>query len=133
MEAVVLDDHHRSWLADVFPRGVGDALGFDFPFASGADTTIQLMGQSWPVITRPVWLELPPFEDLGWEALVDFVLDEGLPFGLLGYEGFLNRWVVSFNGHGAYFVVEPIDWFETRLPPDPFEELQRQFPDEFQP
>jgi hypothetical protein len=37
---------------------------------------------------------------------------------------------VSFNGYHSYFVVEPVESFEERIPPDPFEELQRMFPDD---
>lgn len=117
----------------VFPRGVGEALGFQFPSAQQADTTIVLMGHEWPAITHVVGLDLPPFEGLHWEAEVDFVLEEGLPFGLLGCEGFLDRWAVSFNAYYGYFVVEPSDDFDARIPPDPFEELQQRYPDQFQP
>lgn len=90
------------------------------------------MGRRWPALTVLVLLELPPFTDLAWEAEVDFVLEEGLPFGLLGFEGFLNRWAVSFNGYHSYFVVEPVDSFEERIPPDPFQEFQRRWPDSYQ-
>lgn len=58
---------------------------------------------------------------LGREAEVDFVLDEGLPFGLLGYEGFLNKWAVSFNAANGYFVADPTESFAGRIPPDTFE------------
>jgi len=34
------------------------------------------------------------------------VIEEGLPFGLPGYEGFLSRWAVSFNAYMGYVVVE---------------------------
>lgn len=65
----------------VFPRGVGDVLGIDFPDVGTVQ--IDLMGRRWPATTASVSLLLRPFDDLGWEAEVDFVLDEGLPFGLL--------------------------------------------------
>lgn len=86
------------------------------------------MGHQWPAITATVNLLLRPFADLGWEAEVDIVVDEGLPFALLGYEGFLNRWAVSFNGCMGYFVVEPADDFDSRQPEDIFSELQQRFP-----
>jgi hypothetical protein len=54
---------------------------------------------------------LEPFFDDEWDADVFFAVDEGLPFAMLGYEGFLNRWAVSFNGPYGYFVVEPADEF----------------------
>jgi hypothetical protein len=70
---------------------------------------------------------------MAWAAEVDFVLDEGLRFGLLGYEGFLNRWAVSFDGYHAFFVVEPVETFADRIPIDPFEEFQRRWPDSYRP
>jgi hypothetical protein len=84
----------------VFPRGVGDLLAVEFPkFPSDAPKTLTLMGRAWPAVTETVNMLLRPFEDLGWQAEVDFVLEDDLPFALLGYEGFLNRWAVSFNGY----------------------------------
>lgn len=116
----------------VIPRGVGDALGITFPRSTDPDLRHHyLMGRRWPALTVLV-TPLPPFNDLAWEAEVDFVLEDGLPFGLLGFEGFLNRWAVSFNGYHSYFVVEPVESFEQRIPPDPFEEFQRRRPDSYQ-
>jgi hypothetical protein len=113
----------------VFPRGIGDLLGLEFPtFPSDAPTRTKLMGQSWPAITETVHLLLRPFDDMGWEAEVDFVLEEGLPFALLGYEGFLNRWAVSFNGGYGYVVVEPADALDARLPDELFTELEQGWP-----
>lgn len=118
----------------VFPRGIGDYIGVAFPEGPGASTVnIDLMGRRWAAVTVNVDLMLRPFDDLGWSAPVDFVLDEGLPFGLLGYEGFLNRWAVSFNAYKGYIVVEPIESFDERLPVDPFEEAQRRWPDSYRP
>lgn len=91
------------------------------------------MGHEWPAITATVNLLLPPFADQGWEAEVDVVVDEGLPFALLGYEGFLNRWAVSFNGYLGYFVVEPAEDFDGRQPHEMFRELRGRFPDLFSP
>lgn len=90
------------------------------------------MGREWPAVTAPVWFVLQPFDDLGWEAEVDVVLDESLPFGLLGYEGFLNGWEVTFNAARGYFAIEPAESFAERIPPDTFDEFERQL-DEFQP
>jgi hypothetical protein len=99
----------------VFPRGVGDLLGLSFPsLRSSAPHKITLMGDDWPAITATATLRLQPFADVTWEADIDFVMDEGLPFALLGYEGFLNRWAVSFNGYLGYFLVEPAEEFDER-------------------
>jgi hypothetical protein len=64
-----------------------------------------------------VTLTLPPFDDLSWETEVAFLLDDWkMPFGLLGQQGFLDKWVVSFNGYDQFFVVEPRDAFVERTP-----------------
>jgi hypothetical protein len=113
----------------VFPRGVGDLLAIEFPqYRGDAPKKIRLLGEDWAAVTAPVELILPPFDDLGWAAEVDFVMDEGLSFALLGYEGFLNRWAVSFNGYTGYFVVEPVDDFDKRQPPRVLAELRERFP-----
>lgn len=112
----------------VFPRGVADALAIDVP--DEGEVRIELLGRSWPAVTVPVTLRLKPFDD-PWDAGVDFVLDEGLPFGLLGYEGFLNRWAVSFNAYEGYFVVEPVEDFHQRLPADPLRALLERGPDPY--
>ena len=72
------------------------------------------MGRDWPAVRESVDLALEPFADDPWEAQVSFVRDEGLPFAVLGYEGFLNRWAVSVNGALGYFIVEPADDFHSR-------------------
>lgn len=108
----------------VFPRGIGDLLGITFPLRSwDADTKITIMGHDWPAMTETVSLELPPFRDLGWEAPIDFVVEEGLPFALLGYEGFLNRWAVSVDGYHGYFIVEPAEDFDAAQPDELFKDL----------
>ena len=110
----------------VFPRGVGDLVGIDFPpDGSEGDESVMMLAHRWPCVVRTISLVLPPFEDLEWEAPVRFAMEEGLPFALLGYEGFLNRWAVSFNAYRGYTVVETIESFVDRLPVDPWVEFQR--------
>lgn len=89
---------------------------------------ITLLGHDWPAVSTTVDLLLPPFDDLMWEAEVDFVLEDDLPFALLGYEGFLNRWAVSFNGYAGYVVVEPAEDFDSRQPAELFDELRARWP-----
>lgn len=116
----------------MFPRGIGDLLGVEFPsYATDAPKKIQLMGRAWPAVTETISLLLRPFDDLGWEAEVDFVLEDDLPFALLGYEGFLNRWAVSFNGYLGYLVIEPAEDFDVRQPPGVLEDLERRWPNLF--
>ena len=89
------------------------------------EEVIYLMGSEWQCIVRTVSLLLPPFNDISWEAPVRFVLQGNLPFGLLGYEGFLNRWAVSFNAYAGYTVVETMESFAERIPVDPWEAFQK--------
>ena len=113
----------------MFPRGIGDLVGIEFPdYGSSCPKKIKLMGRDWPAVTDSVELVLQPFTEDRWTAEVDFVHEEGLPFALLGYEGFLNRWAVSFNGYAGYFVVEPIDAFDARQPPEVFDILEDNWP-----
>lgn len=73
-------------------------------------------------------MDLPPFQGLSWEAEAAFlVADLQLSFaGVLGQEGFLDRWVASFNYYDGYFVIEERDSFVVRLGVDPFEVYQQQ-------
>ena len=110
----------------VFPRGVADKLGVDFPpEGSEGNESVIMLAHRWACVVRTVSLGLPPFDDLEWEAPVRFALEEGLPFALLGYEGFLNRWAVSFNAYKGYSVVETIESFDERIPIDPWVEFQK--------
>ncbi len=112
----------------LFPRAIGEALGIDFPGdGEPGDEYVTFLGHNWPCIVRPVELKLPPFQDLDWLADVRFVLEDELPFGILGYEGFLVRWAVSFNAYAGYTVVETNESFGSRLPVDPWEEFQKGF------
>ncbi|MDA8044714.1 MAG: hypothetical protein M0Z30_05680 [Actinomycetota bacterium] len=116
----------------MFPRGIGDLLAVEFPeLGFQCPKKIHLMGREWPATTETVSLTLDPFDDLDWDAEVDFVFEEGLPFALLGYEGFLNRWAVSFHGHGGYFIVEPADGFDERQPAEVIDGLRQRWPELF--
>lgn len=109
----------------VFPRGAGDLLGVEFHYTPHR---VRLMGGLWVAVRESVSMMLEPFEGDSWDADVLFVRDEGLPFALLGYEGFLNRWAVSFNGALGYFTVESADDFHRRQGPEVTEVLRREWP-----
>jgi hypothetical protein len=108
---------------------VGDLLAVEFPqLPSQAPKKITLLGHDWSAVTATVGLALPPFDDLTWDAEVDFVVEDDLPFALLGYEGFLNRWAVSFNGYLGYFVVAPAEDFDLQQPSELFDDLKARWP-----
>jgi len=73
-----------------------------------------------------VGLQLPPFDGHTWETECAFLYaDLELSFaGVLGQEGFLDRWVASFNMYDGYFVIEERDGFVQRLGVDPLEVIQ---------
>jgi hypothetical protein len=111
----------------VFDRGTADALGLDLTDKTRARTHY-LVGREWIAVPRVVNVTLPQVVGISWEAEVDFILaDWDMPFGLLGQEGFLDRWVVTFNRYSNYFVVQSVSDFEERLPVDPWEAFQREF------
>ncbi len=115
----------------VFPRGAGVALDLELPepHTPGADTkTLRFLNHAWEAVAHVVTLKLPPY-DLVWDAEVDFVLEEGLRFGLLGHEGFLDRWAVSFNAYHSYFVVEHVEALHQRMPVDVARIWQEEWPD----
>jgi Aspartyl protease len=112
----------------IFGRAVADALEVDVGPRCRPRRQIQILGGVHDAVVARVTLDLPPFEGLSWEAEAAFlVADLDLSFaGILGQEGFLDRWVVSFNYYDGYFVVEERDSFVGRLGVDPYEVYQRQ-------
>ncbi|HUC37435.1 MAG TPA: hypothetical protein VMR97_09960 [Acidimicrobiales bacterium] len=111
----------------IFPRGIGDLLAIDFD-GHGVATVFTLAGQRWRAVPETVDLCLAPFNDLGWSAKVEFVMDGDLSYAILGYEGFLDRWAVSMNGAAGYFLIEPADQLDRRTPPAVLQEFRRQWP-----
>lgn len=111
----------------IFDRSTADALGLDLSDRSRLRTHY-LVGGEWDAVPRLVELSLPQVEGVLWEAEVDFILaDWEMPFGLLGHEGFLDRWVVTFNRYRNYIVVQSVDDFEDNLPVDPWDAFQASF------
>jgi hypothetical protein len=115
----------------IFPRGVGDLLGVEFPtYRLDASKKISFLGRDWAAISETINLHLPPFDDdLGWEAEVDFVMEEQLSLALLGYEGFLNRWAVTFNAAFGYFVIQPAEDNDEAQSEVLMEDLRRRYPE----
>ncbi len=97
-----------------FDRGVADALGIRLG-RSGADVgSMRILGGHWPVQLEDVQIILVADPGACWQARVAFVKDPKLqmPFqGVLGTEGFLDKFVVTFNKYYDYFLVErPAEW-----------------------
>jgi hypothetical protein len=94
---------------------------------AGADVgSIRIFGGHWPVQFEDVDLTLSADPPCAWSARVAFVRDPAfqMPFqGVLGTEGFLDKFVVTFNKYYDYFLLEhQSDWLArvgSRLFDDP--------------
>jgi hypothetical protein len=111
----------------IFDRGAADALAVDFEKVPRKMERHKIGGDTREAQVERVQLTVDRLPDLTWETEVGFLVEDwGMPFaGVLGVEGFLNRWVVTFNACENYFVVEEPESFNSRLPPDFEEEYER--------
>jgi hypothetical protein len=103
----------------IFDRGTAEALGVDFEKVPRTIERHKIGGATREAQVERVKLTIKPFNDLTWETDVAFLIEEwDMPFAVLGTQGFLDRWVVTFNAGANYFVVEEPSSFADRLPPD---------------
>lgn len=100
----------------LFDRTAGIALGVDFDDPHARREQHQLGGATHLAQYADVTLAIPPFAGLTWTAEIGFIMTEWeMPFGgLLGQEGFLDHWAVSFDYPNS-FVIETKAAFEDRL------------------
>lgn len=92
----------------VFDRGVADAIGVKIGRAGAEVRSTGLMGKTLRLQFETVEVSLSRVPEEAWEAHVGFITDPTfqMPFqGLLGTEGFLDRWAVTFNKYYEYFEV----------------------------
>ena len=105
----------------LFSRSTGDALGIDFSSAIAEREQFSIAGSDRLAQLETVQLHIPyrDFAPFTWTAKAGFFLEDWeMPFfGLLGQEGFLDHWVVSFD-YPRSFVIEARESFLTRLPGD---------------
>jgi hypothetical protein len=102
----------------VFDRGAADAIGVRINSAGARSTTVRLMGFARSAQIETVDLTLPDIPGIIWTADVAFIKDPEvrMPFqGVLGTEGFLDRFAVTFNSYHNYFVIETADDFHQRV------------------
>jgi hypothetical protein len=96
----------------VFDRGAADALGVRLGHAGAETRPTGLMGKTPYLQFETVELSLPRDPERAWEARVGFITDQTfqMPFqGILGTQGFLERWAVTFNKYYDYFEVQSPD------------------------
>lgn len=103
----------------LFDRSTGDAVGVDFSRGAARRERFRVAGDDRIAQMEAVELVIPvgPFESFKWSVEVGFFLEDwGMPFaGLLGQDGFFDRWVVSFD-YPRSFVIEARESFLERLP-----------------
>jgi hypothetical protein len=99
-----------------FDRGAGDAIGIRFGHAGADYATIRILGGTWRIQFEHVDFTLPAEQGITWTARVAFAMDPTLqmPFqGVLGTDGFLDKFAVTFNEYYGYFIIErPADFHE---------------------
>jgi hypothetical protein len=118
----------------IFGRAAAEGLDIDMHLGRGKDREIHILGGRHNARVSMVTLELPPFTGMAWECEVCFLYDDlELSFmGVLGQQGFLDRWVASFNYYDSYFVIEERDSFNSRLGVDPADHFRHQFDSEWE-
>jgi hypothetical protein len=102
----------------VFDRGAADAVGVRFDYFGAATGMIQILGGHWTVQFEMVQLSLAVDPEYSWTARTAFVKSPELQMsfqGILGTEGFLDKFAVTFNKYYDYFVVERPDDFHDRV------------------
>jgi hypothetical protein len=98
----------------IFDRGVAEALLINIGYAGCKKGYVALLGGRRAVQFEYVDLSLPHYPHFSWAARVAFITDRAfqMPFqGILGAEGFLDKFVVTFNYYETFFLVEhPDEW-----------------------
>ena len=110
----------------VFDHLSAQALGIDTRDSAHKRDKVRIGGDRRGVVLVYVTLALPEFPGMSWTAEAGFFDTEWeAEYGILGDDGFLDHWVVSFNRYRNYFVVEPIEEWEQRMPVDLEEEFKK--------
>ena len=98
----------------LFDRGAADALCIRMGSAGAETGSIAVLGAVRRVQYEYVELSLPRYPAFSWTAHVAFTTDPQFQMafqGILGVEGFLDKFVVTFNAYENFFVVErPDEW-----------------------
>lgn len=96
----------------VFDYGTAEALLIRLGHAGAETATIALLGRRLRVQFEYVDLSLVDDPSVESTARVAFIIDPTFQMqfqGLLGTEGFLDRWAVTFNKYYDYFVLQHPD------------------------
>lgn len=96
----------------VFDRGAADALGVRIRNTGAVDGTVRLLGRTLNVQFEIIDLCLRDDPALSWSARVAFIKNQQFQMafqGILGTEGFLDRFAVTFNKYYDWFQIVPAD------------------------
>jgi hypothetical protein len=98
----------------IFDRGAAEALCVSIGQAGAVTGTVALLGAVRCVQYEYVELSLPHYPGFSWTARVAFTTDRQFQMafqGVLGAEGFLNNFVVTFHAYENFFLIErPDEW-----------------------
>lgn len=102
----------------LFPRGAAEALGIDMGRRQELHVRkFAIAGSDRLAVAVDVTLTLSRQRAFNWYTSAWFFVEEWpLPFGVLGGDGFLDHWAVSFVRSSNYFVVESVPEFQQRIP-----------------
>lgn len=96
----------------VFDRGAADALLVHIGYAGAETGRVALLGAHRTVQFEHIDLCLAQDSSFQWSARVAFILDPQFQMifqGILGTEGFLDKWAVTFNKYYDYFELQRAD------------------------
>lgn len=96
----------------VFDQGAAEALLVKLGHAGAEVGTVALLGATRNVQFEYVDLCLDADPTFQWTARVGFIKDPTFQMvfqGILGTEGFLDKWAVTFNKYYDYFALQAPD------------------------
>lgn len=102
---------------------VAEALELEIPRPGAEIRQVQILGGNRSIQLETVELSINQVgADLTWTAEVGFFTEDWrmeLQVGaIFGTRGFLDTWAVTFVAKKSYFVVEELESFDKRLPPN---------------
>ena len=106
----------------LFSHEIGQAISIPFLAPGSEYDSFRMLGHLQVAQKARVSLSLNKFPDIRWETDAWFFVEDwdwSLNVGaVFGTHGFLEQWAVTFVKSEDYFVVEDLDGFRTRTPPD---------------
>lgn len=100
--------------ATLFDRGAADALGIRIGQAGAETGSAKLLGKHVSLQFEVIDLCLRLHPSVAWSARVGFIKDPTFQMafqGILGTDGFLEKFAVTFNKYYDWFQVSPADEF----------------------